>query len=249
MVKIGLLIMWLLLVFAGCDSSDKSIVQKETNESQQKILNIEIPVILSDPLKELDLAMYKKDGYYIAGSHVWLDEKVPHGIILLAKDREEFHTSTGLLYAIEFAYEPDLNNQWKIKTETRITGFGSYGKVAERVIFLKLGIKQFAFALIQDDLYTGGIDEIRFSLFGRINGKYECIMEQLTDSSNVGAVEENSPEYFSESSEIFIIENKDKEFFDLRVKTKLQKGNKILPEEVKILTFKNGNYEIIPPSK
>ena len=248
MVKIGLLIMWLLLVFAGCDSSDKAIVQKETNESQQKILNIEIPVILSDPLKELDLSMYKKDGYYMLGSHVWMDEKVPHGIILLAKDGEYFHTSTGFLYAIEFAYEPDLNNQWKIKTETRITELGNYGKAAESVIFLKLGIKQFAFALIKDDM-NFGIGKMRFSLFGRINGKYECIMEQLTDFENGSAVEKNSPEYFSESSEIFIIENRDKEFFDLRVKTKLQKGNKILPEEVKILTFKNGKYEIIPPSR
>ena len=83
-----------------------------------------------------------------------------------------------------------------------------------------------------------------------MNGNYSFIGgDDSFGSNNALGVGEDSPEFYSSDSEVFIIENKNKPFYDIKIKTSSQKGEKILPEEVKILTFKNGKYEIIPPSK
>lgn len=195
-------------------------------------------------MKELDLSMYKKDGYYILGSYIWMDEKVPHGIVVLGKDGEDRHYGGGTMYAISFQYEPDItqNKDWKIKTETRFEDTGFFGKPADSIIFLKLGTNNFGFAVLNTDVSQGYFSK-ELDIYALINGNYKWVGECELATDNSGAVEKYSPEYASSESKIFIIENKDKQFYDIKIKTTSTKGNLSLPEQVKTLVFKNGQYE------
>lgn len=244
-----LLVISFLLV--ACDTNDKAISKNDANVSKQESKSIEIPLVTTNPLDELDLSLYTNDGYTILGSHTWMENKIPTGIVVLGKQGEECHVCRGKIYAIAFQYSPEEESgkKWKIKNETRFEELGSGGKPADGVIFLKLGINNFGFATFTKEYSQGYCGEF-ISIYALVNSNFSMVGHFDTLIVNGEENEEGyvgSMEHDETTAEIFMDLNMSKSFYNIKVKNKIFKPRKLTStkpakEWEEIYIFKNGEY-------
>lgn len=241
------------LFLTGCDS-------KNTTKTELIEKAIQIPIVTSDPLEELDLSLYKNDGYTLLGSYTWMENKTPAGITVLCKEGESDTGGRSKLYAIAFQYSPDndTGKQWKIITETRFEEQNSWSEPIEDVVFLKLGKSNFGFATLSKSSTQGYYGE-GISIYALVNSNFSKIggfntlslegneedERHLDDKRNL--VDFYGVKLSEQTAEIFMEQNTSKSFYDIKVKNKIFQPRKInnpipIKEWEETHVFKNGKY-------
>lgn len=234
----------------GCNKTDTSI---DTNSSKKTPIKSEVtavPIATRAPLDDVDLKMYFDQDYKVSAFHIWSNEAIPTGIIVLAKSTEIAHANGAQVSAILVKYQEsqfDYAKKWRIVNETRLQDeIGSFGEMRDAPMFIKIGPNNYGF-FVNGGSSGQGMSMYSTEIYGIVNGNFAKIANIETHEDNFGAVGEEDKSSYSQDSNIFILIDPRKEVYDLKVQTIFHRNlSKEKPTSEKqseeIYIFKNGQY-------
>lgn len=239
-----------LIVFGGCQDYQ---INKENNSSTDTTTSeseiVQLPIISTSPFDVLQLEKYYSRDFHLLSYHIWHNEKIPTGIIVLERsipDAPRISKADVVMILVQYKkLESSSEANWQIVTETTFSDMGHFGTINTIPVFMKIGPEKYAVVLDIPYTINGGYMGNSFGIYTVVDGKFTAIGLTETYADNTGS---DDTEKYTQESQVYMLMDPKKEFYNLLVKTTTKhytpnESIKKIDQKEELYIYENGEYK------